>query len=174
VIGQAPVYRTTVFDMASDGETFRVSIPSKNKFLVGPWPSSAPAASPSKISASAPSGCAALAGSPERRSSALEEFNDENGRYYVLTYSVAVTRWRFLWKIWFDRSDCRFPHANFRSERSATFGYSPGGPGKPPDSAARAECSRHAFNGVASFPRAIRIESPHDDYKLDCKSRRSA
>jgi len=36
VIGQAPVVGTTVFDMASDGETFRVSIPSKNKFLVGP------------------------------------------------------------------------------------------------------------------------------------------
>src|SRR5438445_11561918 len=30
VIGQAPVVGTTVFDMASDGEIFRVSIPSKN------------------------------------------------------------------------------------------------------------------------------------------------
>ncbi len=36
VIGQAPVIGTTVFDMASDGDTFRVSIPPKNKFLVGP------------------------------------------------------------------------------------------------------------------------------------------
>src|SRR5258708_26820664 len=36
VIGQAPVVGTTVFDMASDSETFRVSIPSKKKFLVGP------------------------------------------------------------------------------------------------------------------------------------------
>src|SRR5882724_1733643 len=36
VIGQAPVIGTTVFDMASDGETFRVSIPPKKKFLVGP------------------------------------------------------------------------------------------------------------------------------------------
>src|SRR5712664_4653923 len=36
VIGQAPVVGTTIFDMASDGETFRVSIPSKNKFIVGP------------------------------------------------------------------------------------------------------------------------------------------
>src|SRR6516225_5151290 len=36
VIGQVPVIGTTVFDMASDGETFRVHIPSKNKFLVGP------------------------------------------------------------------------------------------------------------------------------------------
>src|SRR5260370_27260357 len=36
VIGQAPVIGTTVLDMASDGDTFRVSIPPKNKFLVGP------------------------------------------------------------------------------------------------------------------------------------------
>src|SRR6202795_2696669 len=36
VIGQAPVIGTTVFDMASDSQEFRVSIPSKNKFLVGP------------------------------------------------------------------------------------------------------------------------------------------
>src|SRR5712675_2015916 len=35
VIGQAPVVGTTIFDMASDGETFRVSIPSKNKFIIG-------------------------------------------------------------------------------------------------------------------------------------------
>src|SRR2546427_7118273 len=35
VIGQAPVVGTTVFDMASDGAMFQVSIPSKKKFLVG-------------------------------------------------------------------------------------------------------------------------------------------
>ncbi len=35
MIGQAPVIGKTVFDMASDGDTFRVSIPTKNKFLVG-------------------------------------------------------------------------------------------------------------------------------------------
>src|SRR5258708_14949623 len=35
MIGQAPVIGKTVFDMASNGETFRVSIPSNNKFLFG-------------------------------------------------------------------------------------------------------------------------------------------
>ena len=33
--GQAPVVRTSIFDMASDGRQFEVSIPSKQKFLVG-------------------------------------------------------------------------------------------------------------------------------------------
>ncbi len=35
MIGQAPVISKTIFDMASDGETFQVSLPTKNKFLVG-------------------------------------------------------------------------------------------------------------------------------------------
>ena len=35
LVGQAPVVRTTIFDMASNGEEFRVYIPSKQKFIVG-------------------------------------------------------------------------------------------------------------------------------------------
>jgi outer membrane lipoprotein-sorting protein len=35
MLGQAPVVRTTVFDMASNGEEFRLYIPSKQKFIIG-------------------------------------------------------------------------------------------------------------------------------------------
>jgi outer membrane lipoprotein-sorting protein len=35
IIGQAPVVKTEIFDMVSDGQQFRVFIPSKNKFIVG-------------------------------------------------------------------------------------------------------------------------------------------
>ena len=35
VLGQAPVLRTNIFDMVSNGEEFRLSIPSKRKFIVG-------------------------------------------------------------------------------------------------------------------------------------------
>jgi hypothetical protein len=35
IIGQAPVVRTEIFDMVSDDRQFRVSIPPKNKFIVG-------------------------------------------------------------------------------------------------------------------------------------------
>ena len=35
MIGQVPVVGKTVFDMVSDGQTFEVSIPPKNKFLLG-------------------------------------------------------------------------------------------------------------------------------------------
>ncbi|HEV2177543.1 MAG TPA: hypothetical protein VGW33_10155 [Terriglobia bacterium] len=35
IVGQAPVVRTTLFDMVSDGKEFRLSIPPKGKFIVG-------------------------------------------------------------------------------------------------------------------------------------------
>lgn len=36
VIGQAPIVGTTIFDMASDGSTFHMYVPSKSTFLEGP------------------------------------------------------------------------------------------------------------------------------------------
>ncbi len=41
--GQAPVVRTTIFDMVSDGQQFRLSIPPKNKFIIGKSSYSGPA-----------------------------------------------------------------------------------------------------------------------------------
>src|SRR5206468_12977362 len=35
MIGQAPVIRTNIFDMVSDGSEFRLYIPSQQKFIVG-------------------------------------------------------------------------------------------------------------------------------------------
>lgn len=35
MLGQAPVVRTTVFDMVSNGEEFRLSVPPKQKFIIG-------------------------------------------------------------------------------------------------------------------------------------------
>jgi len=46
MIGQAPVVAKNIFDMVSDGETFRIFIPSKNKFVVGPTVLERPAKKP--------------------------------------------------------------------------------------------------------------------------------
>jgi len=168
VIGQAPVIGTTVFDMASDGETFRVSIPSKNKFLVGPVAVERTSSKP--IENLRPQHLLDALLWPEIRKEeavTLREFNDENARYYILTvlrggYQVEVLR-----EIWFDRSDLHVA-------RMLTFG--PQGvllsdirfaDWQPADSAAAQTVPGALSNGVASFPRAIRIERPHDDYKLD-------
>jgi hypothetical protein len=168
VIGQAPVVGTTVFDMASDGETFRVSIPPKKKFLVGPV--TVERASSKPIENLRPHHLLDALLWPEihkAESVTLREFNDENARYYILTvlrggYQVEVLR-----EIWFDRADLQVA-------RLLTFG--PKGillsdvrlaDWQPPDNAAGHSVAATSSNGTVSFPRAIRIERPHDDYKLD-------
>src|SRR6202163_684732 len=105
VIGQAPVIGTTVFDMASDGQEFRVSIPSKNKFLIGPV--ALERASSKPIENLRPQHLLDALLWPEIRKQEtvlFEEFNDETARYYVLTVLRGGYQTEILRKIWFDRS----------------------------------------------------------------------
>src|SRR5262249_8722734 len=169
MIGQAPVIGKNVFDMASDGETFRVSIPSKNKFIVGK--NALDKMSEKPIENLRPQHLVdALLWPPVHKAEAVlfEEFNDENSRYYVLTVLRGGDQKEILRKIWFDRaafqvariqndwpkgalvSDARF--ANWQpvvgdQEHSGSAGS--------PASAS------------AMFPTAIQLERPHDDYRLD-------
>ena len=46
VIGQVPVVGKKIFDMESDGNTFRIFIPSQNQFVVGPANLERPSAKP--------------------------------------------------------------------------------------------------------------------------------
>src|SRR6266478_1186417 len=168
VIGQAPVVGTTVFDMASDSETFRVSIPSKNKFLVGPV--AIERASSKPIENLRPQHLLdALLWAEIRKeeSVTLREFNDENARYYILTVLRGGHQLEVLREIWFDRSDLQV-------SRMQTFG--PKGlllsdvrlvDWQPSDNAAGQAVSTASSSSAPLFPRAIRIERPHDDYKLD-------
>ena len=164
MIGQAPVVGTTVFDMASDGETFRVSIPSKNKFLVGQVAVERLSSQP--IENLRPQHLVdALLWPPVRKEETVlfEEFNDENARYYVLTILRGGYRTEILRKIWVNRADLQV-------SRLQTFG--PKGvllsDVHVSDWQPRAADQEHpAATGVQAFPRAIRIERPHDDYRLD-------
>src|ERR1700731_4956489 len=115
VIGQAPVIGTTVFDMASDGFTFRVSIPPKNKFLVGRV--AAERASNKPIENLRPHHLLDALLWPEIRKEEMvlfEEFNDDTARFYVLTVLRGGYRTEILRKIWFDR-------ANLQVSRLQTF-----------------------------------------------------
>src|SRR5229473_2374966 len=168
VIGQAPVIGTTVFDMASDGDTFRVSIPSKKKFLVGPV--AVERASSKPIENLRPQHLLDALLWPEIRkeeSVTLREFNDENARYYILTvlrggYQVEVLR-----EIWFDRSDLQVARMQTFGPKGLLLSDVRLADWQPSDSAPGTVQSGASSNGTASFPRAIRIERPHDDYKLD-------
>jgi len=168
VIGQAPVIGTTVFDMASDGDTFRVSIPPKNKFLVGPVAVERTSSKP--IENLRPQHLLDALLWPEvRKEEAVlfEEFNDENGRYYVLTVLRGGYQTEILRKIWFDRSDLQVTRMQIFGPKGLLLSDIRLAAWQPLDSAAGPSAPVTPSNGLASFPRAIRMERPHDDYKLD-------
>src|SRR6266566_3571918 len=163
VIGQAPVIGTTVFDMASDGETFRVSIPPKKKFLVGPVAVERSSSKP--IENLRPQHLLDALLWPEIRkeeSVTLREYNEENARYYILTvlrggYQVEVLR-----EIWFDRSELQVARMLTFGPKGVLLSDVRLGDWQPSDAAT-------SSTAAALFPRAIRIERPHDDYKLDLR-----
>jgi outer membrane lipoprotein-sorting protein len=167
MIGQAPVVGTTIFDMASDGETFRVYIPSKNKFIVGSVAMERTSEKP--IENLRPQHLLDALLWPEIRkeeSVLFEEFNDETARYYIVTVLRGGYRTEILRKIWFDRS-------NLQISRLQTFGpkgvlLSDVHVSDWQPLVADQEISGSARpSGLDVFPRQIRIDRPHDDYRLD-------
>ncbi len=166
VIGQAPVIGKTIFDMASDGETFRISIPSKQKFLVGEVTLERISKKP--IENLRPQHLLEALLWPEIGPDERvlpEEFNDETGRYYVLTVLRGKEALEIARKIWFHR-------ANLQVSRLESYG--PGGTLVADVRVSQwqplltdQEGTAAALNGVTSFPRMIRIERPHDDYILE-------
>jgi outer membrane lipoprotein-sorting protein len=171
MIGQAPVIGTTVFDMASDGETFRVSIPSKNKFLVGQVATERNSSKP--IENLRPQHLLDALLWPEIRKEepvVPEEFNDETARYYVLTVLRGGYRMEILRKVWFDRADLQVvrlqsygPKGLLLSDiRFSDWQPLPANPGQ-----AGGATGSSGAGTVSSFPRTIRIDRPHDDYRLE-------
>ena len=179
MIGQAPVIGKTVFDMACDGETYRVSIPTKNKFLVGSVAGERNSAKP--IENLRPQHLLDALLWPEIRKEeavTMREFNNGQGRYYVLTVLRGGYQLEVLREIWFDR-------ANLQVARILTFGpkgillsdvsfsdWEPLDTTPLPQSSASVASTASApapasTPALTSFPRAILIDRPHDDYKLE-------
>jgi hypothetical protein len=167
MIGQAPVVGTTIFDMASDSETFRVYIPSKTKFLIGSVTAERNSNKP--IENLRPQHLLEALLWPEVRkeeSVLFEEFNDEVARYYVLTVLRGGYRTEILRKIWFDRSDLRVSRLQTFGPRGVLLSDTHLSDWQP----VLGDQEHPAFptpGAVSAFPRAIRIERPHDDYRLD-------
>jgi outer membrane lipoprotein-sorting protein len=165
MIGQAPVIGTTVFDMASDGETFRVSVPSKNKFLVGYVTGEFNSSKP--IENLRPQHLLDALLWPEIRkeeSVLFEEFNDETARFYVLTVLRGGYRTEILRKIWFDRADLQVSRLQTFAPKGLLVSdvrYSDWQPVDP------AQAGAPVDGPVTTFAHNIRIDRPHDDYRLD-------
>jgi outer membrane lipoprotein-sorting protein len=165
MIGQAPVIGTTVFDMASDGETFRVSVPSKNKFLIGQVAGEFNSSKP--IENLRPQHLLDALLWPEIRKEELvlfEEFNDDTARFYVLTVLRGGYRTEILRKIWFDRADLQVSRLQTFAPKGLLVSdvrYSDWQQVDP------AQAGTPVTGPVTTFAHNIRIDRPHDDYRLD-------
>ena len=167
MIGQAPVVGTTVFDMASDGEAFRVSIPSKNKFLVGSV--ALERASSKPIENLRPQHLLDALLWPEIRkeeSVLFEEFNDETARFYVLTVLRGGYRTEILRKVWFNRVDLNISRLQTYGPKGLLLSDVRVADWEPVVADQEHSATPLAF-AVNAFPRIIRIDRPHDDYELD-------
>jgi outer membrane lipoprotein-sorting protein len=166
MVGQAPLIGKTIFDMASDGKEFRVWLPTKNKFLVGDVRLERNSEKP--LENLRPQHLLDALLWPEIRKEEtvlIEEFNDETARYYVLTvlrggYTTEIYR-----KIWFDRTDLNVVRLQSYGPKGALLSDVHVSDWQPLTGTATDASA--AVNGPQSFPRAIRIDRPRDDYRLD-------
>lgn len=159
MIGQVPVVGKTVFDMASNGKQFEVSVPSKNKFLVGPVALNRPSDKP--IENLRPQHLVDALLWPEIRKEEIvlpEEFNDETGRYYVLTVLRGGYQSEILSKIWFNRADLHVSQLDSYGPKGALLSEVRYGDWQPLD---------NPTGGIEEYPRSIHMDRPHDDYRLD-------
>lgn len=174
LIGQAPVVAKNIFDMVSDGQTFRIFIPSKHKFIVGPTTLRRETEKPienlrphhladalfwAEIPV-AEGGCAGTLFEEQ------DEFSAASGqvtrRFYVLTVTTAgagaaeVAR-----KIWFDRSDLTVARVQTYETGGRLVTDVHYSDWQPADAVASGEPLR--------YPRFVRIARPQDDYRLDVR-----
>jgi hypothetical protein len=170
VIGQVPIVGKTAFDMASDGSTFQVSIPSKNKFLVGSVANVRTSDKP--IENLRPEHLLEAFLWPEIRNGEevlLEEFNTDTGRYYVLTVLRGGYRTEILRKVWFDRSDLQVSRLENFAPKGLLTADIQLSDWRATDAAAAAAAASVAASGadpLANFAHTIEISRPHDDYRL--------
>jgi outer membrane lipoprotein-sorting protein len=157
MIGQVPVVGKTVFDMVSDGQTFEVSIPPKNKFLVGQVALERQSSKP--IENLRPQHLVDAILWPEVRKEEvvlIEEYNDENARYYVLTVLRGGYKSEILRKVWFDRADLRVVRLQAYGPKGALL-----------SDVRYANWQPIAAGSAEEYPMSIRIERPRDEYQLD-------
>lgn len=155
---QAPLALATVFDMVSDGNQYRVSIPIKNKFIIGNANSRGTEKNPILnlrpqhiVNALFVDVMPYL--SNEQVRSTLEEAAEGRRSYYVFTFiNVAERAAQIIEKLWIDRTDLQVT-------RKQIFGKD----GKVDTDV---QYSGYQRQGDVAFPSVILIQRPNDDYSL--------
>ena len=177
VIGQAPVLSKNIFDIVSDGQTFHIFIPSKNKFLEGPANLERQSAKPIENLRPQHLVDALLwTAIPEGAPVLFEEGSEGANHYYVLIVvriagSEGATEpapagsrdWEIVKQIWFGRADLRVSRLdNFAGGGRVTSDarYSDWQP-----AAASPEATPAPGNTL--YPRKISLSRPSDDYEFE-------
>jgi outer membrane lipoprotein-sorting protein len=156
--GQAPVVRTNIFDMVSNGEEFRLSIPTKQKFIIGKTSFQHPAKNalenlrPQHI-------LQALLVPPvdaEHETTYREKADHrmEAKRFYVVTVIEPQTNRHLILrrKVWFDRTDLELARVQF---------YDPDG-----TCTEDVEYSNYQDFKEIHYPTHIKLNRPEDDYEV--------
>lgn len=158
ILGQAPVVRTNIFDMVSNGEEFRLYIPSQQKYFVGNnnfqrrTNNALENLRPQHILQA----LIVSAIDPQHESPVLEqaERRSQRRRYYAVDVIQLESAGHFvlLRKIWFDRSDLELVRSQYYdADGTCTEDVS--------------YSTFQDFQGV-HYPTHIEIDRPEEDYKL--------
>jgi outer membrane lipoprotein-sorting protein len=181
MIGQAPVVAKNIFDMVSDGKEFRIYIPSKNSFLVGPTALIRPSKKP--LENLRPQHVVEALFWPEftpDENVLFEQFDFNVSRYYILTLlrQSENGKFRIARKVWYSRTDLRVSRVQLFGDGGkldSDIQYSDWQMVAPPaatpaagSTPAAAPAAAPAANQV-TFARDIHIWRPQDDYKLEIK-----
>jgi outer membrane lipoprotein-sorting protein len=168
VIGQAPVVAKNIFDMVSDGKEFRIYIPSKNSFLVGPTTLSRPSSKP--IENLRPNHIVDALFWPELPASAkvlFQQFDYDPGRYYILTLlrELEGGKLEIAREIWYDRADLKVSRVQLfgaAGRLDSDIQYSDWQPGETAPAAGDTTAATQT-----TYARDVKIWRPQDDYKLE-------
>ncbi len=154
ILGQAPLVRTDIFDMVSDGREFQLSIPPKHKFIVGK--NEFTRTSKNALENMRPQHIFdALVIPPIHEPDdklAFEEYEADGRRYYVITVLKETESNQFVpvRKIWFDRADLNVARLQI---------YGPGGVYLE-----GVDYSGYKDFAGVSYPSEIKLQRPVEDY----------
>jgi hypothetical protein len=168
MIGQVPIVGTTIFDMASDGQNFEVSIPPKNKFLLGPVSLDRTSSKP--IENLRPQHLLDALLWPEihkEEAVLVEEFNDAEARFYVLTVLHGGYKTEILRRIWFDRSNLQVVRLQAYGSKGALLSDVRYSDWQSINLVNATGTAQGPDPGITEYPRVIRMERTRDEYQLD-------
>lgn len=156
IIGQAPVVRTTIFDMVSESGEFRLYIPPKNKFIIGKTTVARPAKNslenmrPQHI-------LDALLVEPVKTTQGhyyVEETENKSHSYYVIGVLAAGegNQMNLQRQLWIDRADLKLSQVDMFDAHGELL--------------EQVNYSDYRDFGTVSYPAQIQLRRIPEDYSL--------